>query len=265
VGTQGCSRFVKQSALLLVIFVTALALDLPLSAGEDPLPSLAGTWAEVQVYSEILPFPIVGQITNTNTATLRVEIEQSASSLVLRDQYCRITVKSTSALVSMEIPEVLLSFLVKGPAEAVLERSPSGICFVLAWQTRTSGVLLEHQDDEPLPQSAADPRVIDEEGDGHPGVTVRLRVLGVIEGEVYLVQRMRYRLVGTVVSPVRIEGHLEWRSERVVLGASSPLFVGDWTGIPDPDPAKNTFVLQWISPNWDCTTLMENWAALFGR
>ncbi len=264
-GTQGCSQFVKQSALLLVILVVALALHLPLLAGEDPLPSLAGTWAEVQAYSEILPFPIVGQITNTNTATLRVEIVQSGSSLVLHDQYCRITVKSTSPLVSMEIPEVLLGLLVKGPAAAVLEPSPSGICFVQAWQTRTSGVLLEHPDDEPLPQSAADPRVIDEEGDGHPGVTVHVRVLGVIEGEVYLVQRMRYRLVGTVVSPDRIEGHLEWKSERAVLGASSPLFVGDWAGAPDPDPAKSTFALQWIDPNWDCATLMENWAALFGR
>jgi len=255
----------RRLALLCVVFVAALALHLPLVAGEDPFPNLAGTWAEVQAYSEFLPFPIVGQITNTNTATLRVEIEQSGSSLTLHDQYCRITVKSTNALVSMEIPDVLLSLLVKGPAAAALEPSPSGICFVQAWETRTSGVLLEHPDDEPLPNSAADPRVIDEEGDGHPGATVHVRVLGVIEGEVYLVQRMRYRLVGTLVSPDRIEGYLEWKSERVVLGASSPLFIGDWTGTPDLDPTKSTFVLQRIDPTWDCATLMEHWGALFGR
>lgn len=264
-GTQVCSQSVKRAALLPVVIVAALALDLPLLAGEDPLPSLAGTWAEVQVYSEILPFPIVGQITNTNTATLRVEIEQSASSLVLQDRYCRITVKSANLLVSMEIPEALLCLLIKGPGTAALEASPSGVSFVRPWQTRTSGLLLERPDDEPLPESAADPRVIDEDGDGHPGVTVRLRVLGVIEGEVYLVQRMRYRLVGTVVSPDRIEGYLEWRSERVVLGASSPLFVGDWSGTPDPDPAKSTFVLQRIDPTWDCAALMENWGAVVGR
>jgi len=251
--------------LVVVALFAAAGLGTAAPADEAPLASLAGTWAEVEVYSELVAFPIVGEIRNTNTATLRVEIEQVGNSLTLHDRYCAIRVLSATPLASTEIPEAFLNFLVKGPATAVLEPSPSGVRFVRTWQARTSGVHLERPDDEPLPTNAADPRVIDEDGDGHPGVTVRLRVLGVIEGEVYLVQRVRYRLVGTLVSPDRIEGVLEWQSERVVLGASSPLLLGNWNGTPDPDPRKSTFVLRRIDPGCGCDAIMANWSALFGR
>ena len=38
----------------------------------------------------------------------------------------------------------------------------------------------------PLPGEADDPRVVDADSDGNPGVTVQVR--GLIDGEVYMVQ-----------------------------------------------------------------------------
>ena len=75
-----------------------------------------------------------------------------------------------------------------------------------------------------------------------------------IEGNLYVVQRMRYRLVGTVITPDRIEGTLEWEGEHIVLGATSPLLEGDWRGKPDTDPSRSYFVLQRIDSSWDCAT-----------
>ena len=112
----------------------------------DALALLSGTWAEVQVCSEFLPFPVLGEIRNTNAATLPVEIEQVGNSLTLHDSHCAITVQSAPPLASTEIPEAFLSSLVKGPATAFLEPCESAVRFVQPWQTRVAGARLEDID-----------------------------------------------------------------------------------------------------------------------
>ena len=172
----GRSRTRFQSAILSGALVGALAC---IALGDVPVSlSLAGTWAELQVYSELLPFPAVGQIRNTNTAALRVEIEQTGSSLLLHDHYCRITVKSTNPLARVEIPDSFLAVLIKGPVAAALDSGGSVIRFCQEWQTEIAGARLANPDTEPLPTDASDPRVIDEDGDGHPGVTLQARASG---------------------------------------------------------------------------------------
>jgi len=75
----------------------------------------------------------LGEIRNTNTATLPVEIEQVGNSLTPHDHYCAITVESTNPLASTLIPEAFLGTLVKGPATAFLEPCESAVRFVQPW------------------------------------------------------------------------------------------------------------------------------------
>lgn len=73
---------------------------------------------------------------------------------------------------------------------------------------------------DPLPETADDARVIDQDGDEKPGVTM---IIGNNFCDLQLVQRTRYRLSGEVVNEYRIEGTLWSDVAKTVLGASLPL------------------------------------------
>ncbi len=74
--------------------------------------------------------------------------------------------------------------------------------------------------EDPLPESADDSRVIDQDGDGKPGVTM---IIGNNFCDLQIVQRTRYRMSGEVVNEHRIEGTLWSAVNKTVFSASLPL------------------------------------------
>jgi hypothetical protein len=135
---------------------------------------------------------------------------------------------------------------------------------VFRWHTQVLGARLENPENETLPVDAADPRVFDQDDDGHPGMTVRVEIMGLISGEVYVVQRNRNRLIGTVISPGFIRGTIEWETEQVILGASSPFLAGGGQGSPDPDPERHFFLARRIDPMFDCADIQQMDLLLLG-
>ena len=93
--------------------------------------------------------------------------------------------------------------------------------------------------DEPLPESAEDPRVADQDGDGQPGVTL---TIGNNFCDVHIVQRTRYRLSGELVSGHRIEGSLWSEVDKNVLSATLPFC--ESSNQLEPRPDGNRVVLQ---------------------
>jgi len=88
--------------------------------------------------------------------------------------------------------------------------------------------------------------------------------MGVLEEQIYVVQRVQYRLLGVVVSDERIEGTIEWEDEQVVLAATNPLLMADSTGYPDPDLTKHIFMMVRADEAWTCDWLREHWRDVFG-
>ena len=86
--------------------------------------------------------------------------------------------------------------------------------------------------DEPLPESPDDPRVVDQDGDGEPGVTL---TVGNNFCDVRIVQRTRYRLSGELVSGHRIEGALWSEVDKNILSATLPFCAASSQLEPRPD------------------------------
>jgi hypothetical protein len=225
---------------------------------------LSGAWAEMQVLSEYAMLPLVGEVARRSVITLRTVIEQEGDSLLLRRAYCGTDIDNGSAIALTAIPGSFLASLGEVVTFATLETSDACSLFVQPWTTEVRGAVLVDPENEPLPTLAADPRVIDQDGDGMPGLTVHASVLGVLSGDVYVVQRVRMRLVGTVVADDRIEGLVEWSTEQVTLGATSPLFLTTLPSRPDPETENSFFVLIRIDPVWTCAEILAQRAALFG-
>ena len=110
------------------------------------------------------------------------------------------------------------------------------------------GASLRRPRGDPLPSHQLDPRVTDADGDGKPGVTVRVH--GLIDGEIYLVQRTWSALRGRSVHAERFEGNLVHGKEEVVLGATHQILSVFPTTRPNPD--KSFFVMEKTTDDAGC-------------
>ncbi|MBN1857777.1 hypothetical protein JW848_01070 [Candidatus Bipolaricaulota bacterium] len=223
----------KASGELALVLAALLVAVSGFAAANDGAPAgpagnmdLSGTWWEVQRFVDRAEMPIFGELRRETTAVMRVEIVQSGSQLVLKSSYCGAGVETAVPGLRMVFPEAFVRALVSGDRHARLEASDDSalLGFEQEWYVEIRGATVADPLHDPLPESADDPRVVDQDGDGHPGMTVGVDLLGLIRGEVYVVQRVRYRLVGWVEpNGGSISGRIEWNDEQVVLGASSPL------------------------------------------
>jgi hypothetical protein len=126
------------------------------------------------------------------------------------------------------------------------------------------GIELEDPANESLPTDPNDPRIIDADGDGNPGVTANLKVSEDLQGELYLARREIFAYDVTQVSEDRFEGVIEDDSEQLIIGASDPLFAGSqgqWTQLDDPD--RNPVIWVRVDDDWDCDRLADERDDLF--
>jgi hypothetical protein len=227
------------------------------------VPDLTGLWAMVQVYPQISIVPFAGEVTRTSTVLQLVEIEQDGDTLIMNDRYCATLIDDGTPLVRTTIPEAFMMSLRPAPRIAILEDVEGVIQFTQAMYIEVRGAVLENPEVDPLPDHPEDPRVFDQDEDGHPGMSVSVVILGMIEGRIFVVQRVQYALTGRVTSDDSIEGTIRWSDEQLTLGATTPLLLADAVGIPDPDPSAHVFRMRRVDESWTCERLREQWQALF--
>jgi hypothetical protein len=125
------------------------------------------------------------------------------------------------------------------------------------------GIRLADPADDRLPADPADPRIVDDDGDGKPGVTVKIRVTDDFGGELYIARREIFAYDATLVSPDRLEGTVDDHSEQLVIGASDPVFAtskAQW--VQRSDPSLSPIVLVRVDESWDCDRLATERATL---
>jgi hypothetical protein len=154
---------------------------------------------------------------------------------------------------------------IKPPPTPVAVDEVDGVLRVRRAATPTPvGIRLEDPANDALPTDPNDPRIVDDDGDGKPGITVRIRVTDDVTGEVYLARREIFAWEAFLVEPDRLTGTVTDSSEQLVLGASDPIFAGSGGGwIQHPDLAKSPIVLARVDPSWDCDRLKAERDRLF--
>ena len=149
---------------------------------------------------------------------------------------------ATSAIVPIDVP---LEVTEEGGALRVVRpATPTAI-----------GITLADPANEALPSDPEDSRIIDVDGDGRPGVTVKMKFSADLEGEIYIIRREIFAYDLTQVSPDRLVGTITDRSEQTVVGASDPMFVstGQWKQIEDS--SRNPVIWQRVDATWDARRL----------
>jgi len=139
-------------------------------------------------------------------------------------------------------------------AKLHLERPPS-----------PTGIGIEFEDpvNDKLPTDPNDPRAVDDDGDGKPGITVSIKVTDELQGELYIARREIFQYQVTQQKNLSLLGTVTDNSEQLILGASNPIFItrSEWLQVPDLN--KSPILLVPVDQNWDCAKLMGQSPTIF--
>ena len=126
------------------------------------------------------------------------------------------------------------------------------------------GIRLDDPANESLPTDPDDPRVVDDDGDGKPGVTVVLRLGDSYEEELYIARREIFAYDLAQDGPDSMTGTVTDSSEQLVIGASDPILEGSGGGwVQVADRSLSPILLRRVDEDWDCDRLIAERDALF--
>lgn len=104
---------------------------------------------------------------------------------------------------------------------------------------------------QPLSKDPNDPNLTDPDGDGNPGVTVKISVGKFFSGEIYITRREIYSNYLRLNSNRTLSGYVEDKSEQFVIGASKKILNQPSNSIQHPDMGLSPLLLVPIDPSLD--------------
>jgi len=181
--------------------------------------------------------------------------------LVEYDSFCHAEQKTNQDLVTTFPDEATQAIQPRSAIVRVYEQN--GAWKILRPATPTL-IGIDGNPDVPLSMDPNDPLINDDDNDGNPGVTVFVRLYGLIDGEIYIARREIFQNDMTLYSDGSLRGVVIDESEQWVVGAS--LGILNTPSNPDQwdDPGLNPIILIPIPDDIDtCEELMANRGSLF--
>lgn len=126
------------------------------------------------------------------------------------------------------------------------------------------GIRLDDPANESLPTDPDDPRIVDDDGDGKPGLTVVLRLGDSYEEELYIARREIFAYDLVQDGPDSMTGTVTDSSEQLVIGATDPILEGSggaWVQVEDL--SFSPILLERVDEDWDCDRLVAERDDLF--
>ena len=227
---------------------------------EEAIEAMAGHYAHYDVVAydgETPNGPLSTFVISYGFTDLVVENGE----LVEYDRFCHAEQKANQNLVTAFPDEATQAIL---PRSAIVDVYEENSAWKI-WRPATPTLIgIDGNPDMPLSMDPNDPLINDDDNDGKPGVTVFVKLFGLIEGEIYLARREVFQNDMTLYSDGSLRGTVVDDSEQLVVGAS----LGILNAPNDPDqwddPGLNPIILVPISDDIDtCEELMGNRDSLF--
>jgi len=216
------------------VSVQEAAAPLPYCTAKPALASvtdLSGTWVARLVGSQVVSPGFVPAFKTQSVFYILMTIQQTGTKVVSNGRYCdRSEIDPPTSLAPVVIPDQWAH------TEKLVQRTGTfapggdGSSYVLDFPalTEVAGANIDPAN-ESLPTRGDDFRVIDEDGDGQPGITVDL-IGQLFKGSLYSVQEQKTSVAAIAVAPNRVEGTLAFWSTQNVIG-SNPSSLSDPTSL----------------------------------
>lgn len=227
---------------------------------EEAVAAMAGHYGHYDVvayYSETPNGPLSTFVISYGFTDLVIE----NGNLVEYDCFCHAGHKANQNMTTM-FPDAATQAIL--PRSAVVDVYEENGVWRL-WRPATPTLIgIDGNPDVPLSMDPNDPLINDADNDGKPGVTVFVKLFGLIKGEIYLARREIFQNDMTLYSDGSLRGTVIDDSEQLVVGAS--LGILNTPNNPDQwdDPGLNPILLVPIPDDIDtCEELMAIRDSLF--
>lgn len=104
---------------------------------------------------------------------------------------------------------------------------------------------------QPLSKDRNDPNLTDPDGDGNPGVTVKINIGKIIKGKIYITRREIFTNYLNLNNDGTLTGYVKDDSEQFVVGASMKILAQDSNNMQHPSPGLSPMILIPISDEID--------------
>ena len=231
------------------------------SAPLQPSPDLTGRWAVRIVASRYVPATGLTAEFYTRTVSVLLSDEtQTGIDVNFSAQFCDQRADSDSgAQAYVIIPESYVKSLKPFDRTGTYSSVDGGANVLrLPMFPQVEGALLTDPVNDPLPTDASDRAVVDQDGDGNPGITIKLG--GLVSGDLYVVQRQIDELTGIAVSNDRVVGRYDYTSEQIVLDSNPQALkvLASQTAKTDPRPCMSTFTMIRVAATWTCADVLAD-------
>lgn len=206
---------------------------------------VSGVWAIRALATQIVTAPVVGALHPRSIFYMLVNLTQSGTDVVADGRYCdRGEIDQPGSLATVVLPDAWAHTEKAFRRPGTLTPGPTGQGALFFPTLVELAGAVPGPDTDALPVDANDVRVVDEDHDGHPGITINL--VGVVSGSLYVAQRQTTALTAVQVAADRFEGGLDFNSEQRLLGGSSSALTSLYSqavSSPDPTPCASTFAM----------------------
>ncbi len=208
-----------------------------------------GRWAMLQVIVTESDLPVVGKIYATTRVVTLFDLGYERQRLSGKGSLCLMEIDSGTSMVDTVLPAAFVRSLPRPVIDASLRQRGDRWLFGQKRQTILVGARLKDPLRDPLPTREGDSRVFDQDRDGKPGVTIH--VDGIVQGDIYVVQRNWTALSGELEAPGRFKGRIVFGNEQHILGATS-WFLKHPPGVK-PTPERSLFHLVRVGSKTGCS------------
>ncbi|MCX6106299.1 MAG: hypothetical protein NTY08_10770 [Proteobacteria bacterium] len=197
---------------------------------------------------------------------LLVKMSKVSGKLETSEQACDVTSTATGGA-TLVFPEAFKRSLPIRTASYQISNDAQGVALAGTQAVEVLGAKLADDSKDQIPTSADDPSVIDQDGDGQPGVTVDISAKAAfvtIKGKVYLVQRTITQETGRLESADLIRGNIKWSTDQKIIGSDSKILGAVQPTITEL-PEQSVFTMRKVSDTDTCASILSHKDQLFSR
>ncbi len=226
----------KGGWIAVVLLVGWLSSATAVAEQKASMPQLEGYWILEATTASTLSSPSIGEIPSLSTVLSIVEIRQRGQDLRLQSRTCDVRLDADTSMVTTRVPRRFIDAIEDRRREARLIQRDGQWYLYVERDWELLGVEMEDPTAGDLPDDEDDPRIIDQDDNGHPGMTIELE--GRLGGEVHIVRRSWDQMMGRIDEKGRIRGAIQWDFEQKTVDASRRWLRTTLDGEPDPDGSR---------------------------
>ena len=248
----------------------------PLCTSKPALPAvtdLSGTWVLETIGAQTVTAPTYSNPFHLKSiGVILVQVAQTGSDVTVAGHYCdRIQNDDSANPAKVVVPEAWGHTAFPIQRSGTFADNGSGQWeLTLPTAIEVAGANLADPAHDALPTDANDPRVVDTDNDGFPGITVDLTG-ALLAGSLMSVQRQTTTLHGLAVAADRIEGGMIFESDQSVV-ESDPASIKKLYQLSkssaDPAECASSFVMVKVPEEdagaVDCDWVRANESLLLG-